>query len=222
MITLDLDKYSAVITDFDGTIVNSEPLHYKTAVKVLAEIGVKYPSFEVSCKKYAGTGYRHTFTSELRKHNLEVDMESLLLRQEEIYFDLVNNGHLKLVPGALEFLQSVKDKELTLALVSGSRLQDIEIAMETLEIPEIFDVIVTIDSVDQGKPDPESYELALDSMDLDAEECIVFEDSINGLIAAKEANLETIAIQSCLPEEKYKEINQDIIIKDFKDIKLEV
>lgn len=121
-----------------------------------------------------------------------------------------------LIPGARNFLDLLKNRKIKIALASaGDRNRNIKVLYDC-KLYGYFDVVLGAEDVKHNKPDPEMYIKAVEQLNLSSEECLVIEDSFNGIMAAKEANIETWALKP-----KKHEMNQkkaDAIFPNFEYI----
>ena len=117
--------------------------------------------------------------------------------------------------GIKGFLFELKDRQYNLALVTGTRLEVVKKVLQ-VGLNDIFKVIVTGESVNKGKPDPEPYEKAVEELGARKEDCIVIENAPAGITSAKNAGLTCFAVQTSLPEEYLKDA--DRIFRDIDDV----
>ncbi len=121
--------------------------------------------------------------------------------------------------GVVFALKYFKEKGLKIALASSSATSLIEVVIEKLKIRDYFEVIESAEYLDFGKPHPEIFIKTASKLGVQASECLVIEDSFNGVLAAKSARMKVIAI----PDEESKSDNQfviaDYILDDLKQIK---
>lgn len=207
----------AVLFDFDGVVVQSEPLHMKTFLQLLAPYGVNV-SEKRWYQEFAGTGSRHIFEVLVKEHNLALDVDELVAKRKKIYETHVRAGELKEVPGVRTFLSMIRKRKLKTAIVSGSHRTNVELAISILKLESFFDLIVSGDDMKVRKPDPGPFLYAAEKLGLNPQQCIVIEDSAAGCEAAKRAGMRLIVVKS--PAGVYKD---DLVIKDFEELdKLEL
>jgi len=196
--------FRAVIFDFDGVIVDSEPLHLKAFNTVLAQFGIKISNGSYY-NDYLGFTDFECFSRVAEKNNLRFDqagLNDLINRKCEVFADLARTGGgiIKAVP---QFLEMLSKSNIRRAICSGALLCDIELMLDGSGLQPFFEVVVTAEDVTKGKPDPEGFLLALQRLNessgkesLTANNCVVIEDSHWGLEAAGAAGMHTVAVTS--------------------------
>lgn len=203
----------AVLFDFDGVVVQSEMLHKRTFLELLAPYGVEV-SDERWYKEFAGTGSKHIFEVLVKEHGIERDPEDLMQRRKGIYEGYVRQGMLKEMPGVRDFLRSLRERGIRTAIVSGSHRTNVQLTLETLGMRGLFDLIVSGDDLDVRKPDPEPFLLAARRLGVAPSECIAIEDSVSGMKAARSAGMRLVCVYS------HPSVDTgvcDLTIKDFRE-----
>ena len=194
---------SAVIFDFDGIIVDSEPLHFRAFNEVLEPQG-KTISWADYCDTYIGFDDRDAFKTlfKVYKEKLSAsDLKALIARKADILQEYINNGEAVPLPGAVELVKSVPVR-LPVALCSGALRSDIEPVLEKLGIGNAFSVMVTAEDTDKSKPDPAPYRLALQKLGIkDASTALAIEDTPAGIFSAKGAGLKVLAVTNSYDRE---------------------
>ncbi len=193
----------AIIFDFNGVIVDDEPLHLELFRKVLLEEGI-FLTDEEYREKYLGFDDRGCFTAVLCDNARTPDaaddayIHELIERKAEYYRQAIQE-RLLLFPGVVELVRRSAE-QYPLAIASGALRGEIEFVLQRGEIRDCFSVIVAAEDVSECKPDPEGYLKALELLnaltdqEIQAHECLVIEDSIAGIEAAKAAGMRCIAV----------------------------
>src|SRR5512141_767973 len=152
---------SAVIFDFDGIIVDTEPLHYKAFQDILVPLGLGY-SWDEYLRRYIGFDDRDAFREAFEASRKQLDDRELsaLIDEKGRAFQRAIVTGVEPYPGVVELIRSIAGN-LPLALCSGALPGDIEPIIRQLGIAELFDVVVTAADVPASKPDPASYDLAV-------------------------------------------------------------
>jgi beta-phosphoglucomutase len=215
----------AVIFDFDGVISDSEPSHFAAYNKVLADFGIQIKKEEYYAEYLGFTDYEAFEDIQKRyKTNFKgLSLEQLVERKAEIFKELIGKGG-HLIDGIAELIGQLKKNKIKIAINSGATAADIKIMLEDSGLADYFDVIVTADDVEKGKPDPEGYLLALKKLNgisdapIAAKQCVVIEDSHWGIVAAKKAGMKVVAVTNSYPAGELKEA--DMIIKSVKQLKI--
>lgn len=201
----------AVIFDFDGIIVDTEPIHFQAFQRVLQPLQLGY-SWEEYLEKYIGFDDRDAFREAFTSAGKLLDdgmLSDLISRKAEVFESIVRQG-VKPYPGVIELIKSLSGS-LPLALCSGALQRDILPILEQFGLQDSFDVLVTADDVQSSKPDPESYILTLQrlvesypSSLILPQGCIAIEDTPAGITSASGAGLNVLAITNSYPAERLK------------------
>lgn len=199
---------NAVIFDFDGIIVDTEPLHYKAFQEMLVPLGLGY-SWEEYLERYIGFDDRDAFRESFRvagRSLSDQELKEMIHGKAEAFLRIVAGG-VAPYPGVVELIRSISGT-LPLALCSGALHSDIEPILKQLGLTEAFDTLVTADEVAASKPDPESYRLALRRLQekfpgrVDAASAIAVEDTPAGIASATGAGLKVLAVTNSYPRER--------------------
>lgn len=181
-----------VLFDMDGVLADSEEFICSAAVGMFREMGytVKKDDF----KPFTGTGENRYLGGVAEKYGIHADMNKMKARTYEIYGTLVK-GTLLPLPGAKEFVERCRRKGFRLALATSADRIKMELSLHEIGIPpETFDTIVTGLDVVNKKPAPDIYLKAAENIGLDPAECLVVEDAVSGVKAAKEAGCRCLAV----------------------------
>jgi beta-phosphoglucomutase len=197
-----LSRPEAVIFDFDGVIVDTEPLHYKAFQGVLEPLGIGFP-WQEYVDTYMGFDDRDAFAEAFRAHGRILDehkLKDLMASKSGIFHDVIRDG-VHAYPGAVALITSLHASGIPLAISSGALLSDIAPILLRLDIARCFPHIVTADDVRKSKPDPESYLLAWERLSHAHPEklstptkCLAIEDTPAGIRSAKRAGLSVLAV----------------------------
>lgn len=177
----------AIVFDFDGLVIDTETPAYEAFRDVYLTYGV-----ELSLNTYAqciGTSFAvfNPFNYLVEQLGSEVDMETVKRQVDERHHMLLEQATLR--PGVLEYLNDAREGGLRIGLATSSPLSWINPYFDRFELRPYFDSITTADEVANVKPDPELYLKSLEKLNVSGNEAIAFEDSLNGLRAAKAAGL---------------------------------
>jgi beta-phosphoglucomutase len=219
----------SIIFDMDGVICDSEPLHMQAFQEILKGQGVMITDQEYY-DKYLAHDDRGSFESALRAHDRPLtDLKSMnaLLSAKARAFDELMREHMVIYPGADVFVKKASQK-YSLALASGARRLEVEYVLKKAKIRDIFAAIVSADEVKYGKPQPESFERALqllNEMRLDgtreimASETLVIEDSPRCIHTAKGLGMKTVGMATSYKPEDLKEA--DLVIDSLVGLELD-
>jgi beta-phosphoglucomutase len=198
----------AVIFDFDGIIVDTEPLHYKAFQEILVPLGLGY-SWQEYVDHYMGFDDRDAFREAFglaRRPLSDSELASLIDQKAHAFLRIVSAG-VPPYPGVVELIRSISGR-LPLALCSGALRSDIDPILAQLSLTGAFDVLVTADEVSVSKPDPASYRLALQRLQesfpgkVNPASSIAIEDTPAGIASASGAGLKVVAVTNSYPGER--------------------
>jgi beta-phosphoglucomutase len=200
----------AVIFDFDGVIVDTEPLHYRAFQRVLEPLGLGF-SWQEYVETYMGFDDRDAFIEVFSVNAKPVTSPTLhdLINLKASLFQKVILDGINTYPGVISLIKKLHNESIPLAISSGALHSDIAPILKMLEIEDCFDVIIAADDVTKSKPDPECYRLAFDMLSsnrpnaaIAQSRTIAIEDTPAGIIAAKAAGLQVIAVTNSYPREQ--------------------
>jgi beta-phosphoglucomutase len=201
-----------VIFDFDGVIADTELLHLRAYNLALAAHAATIGGpLEISTREYFARyivfGDREALEHMLIYHDRPANaalVDQLAAAKHEL-FEKTLAGFADPLPGVRELLAWLEERRVPRAICSGARRGEIELLLESLQIRHHFDVLVTIEDVRRGKPDPEGYNLAFDRLNLaydaqlDKDFSLVIEDTPGGISAARAAGLRTLGVATSTP-----------------------
>lgn len=187
----------AVIFDMDELLVDSRRLWKVAERELCAAAGVEWtPDLAM---KYKGMNTVGVVETVLRVTGAPIPREqALALFVKTLVAEF--GGEVEAMPGAVELVKKLGGK-LPLAVASGSPKQAIDNAMSVLGLRDCFEALVSSDDVPKGKPCPDVFLAAAKALKMNPSRCLVFEDSFNGVRAAKSAGMHCFAVPSAQPEE---------------------
>ncbi len=215
----------AIIFDCDGVIVDSEPHHMKALQMVLAEEGISL-SKEEYYQRYLAMDDKGCFETALADHRRPINnaiLKKLIIRKMALYRTL-SQQELYLYPGVVEFVNKAKGN-YRLAIASGAFRGEIKFALDKGGMRAAFPVIVSAQDVKNGKPHPEAFLAALEKLNalpplispILPSECVVIEDSLHGVEAARGAGMRCLAVTNSYPEDRLRG-KADRIVKSLAEI----
>lgn len=214
---MDKDNIKAIIFDMDGVIVDTEPIYEKAEVDVCCEFNMDVLRSEWD--NFRGKKIDDIFSYVIQKYgNGSESIEKMVERKADLYL-LHALRDAELVDGILDFLVNIKNNSrYNYALTtSGSREQQNKV-LEKFELSNFFDVMVTSEDVRNGKPHPEPYLITAKKLDKKPSECLVIEDSDNGIISAKSAGCQTCGITTIFGYDHLKLAGADIVISHYSEL----
>jgi HAD superfamily hydrolase (TIGR01509 family) len=211
--------FEAAIFDWDGTLGDTRQAIVTAFQRTLGEVNCRVP--DECIERRIGIGAADTFRDILRGANWDFDEEliqRLVERKSQLEIELTDQ--VKLFPGAAELLLELHGK-VGMALASMNNRSVIAHLLKAKGVDRCFDVVLTAESISHSKPDPEIFLKAASSLKIDAPACVVVEDSVFGVKAAKSAGMSCIAVATGvystgeLAGEK-----PDLIVKTLKDTQI--
>jgi HAD superfamily hydrolase (TIGR01509 family) len=207
----------AVLFDMDGVLADSEHLINAAAVQMFHELGVAVQPLDF--KPFIGTGENRYLGGVAAKYGVALDLEQAKRRTYEIYLSLVPR-ELKVFPGACELVRACRAAGLRLALASSADRIKIDANLRHIGLPiEFWDAVVTAEDVEHRKPAPDIFLAAARKMGIDPRECVVVEDAINGIQAARSAGMRCVAVAQSFPADQLSQA--DLVRVRTADITLD-
>ncbi len=203
----------AILFDFNGVLVDDEPVHFALFQKVLGEEGLSLTR-EDYYAEYLGLDDRGCFAEVLHAAGRTVEVSylmRLITRKATFYAELIRKQGYPFFPGAIELVQEAAEGGLMLGIVSGALREEVEGALRQARIEQYFKLLVTAEDVQASKPDPQGYLLGLEGLNsrpplpdrlIHPHEVLVIEDSPAGVTAAQALGLATLAVAQSYPEER--------------------
>jgi len=201
-----------VLFDFNGVLVDDEPLHFRLFQRVLAEEGVALDE-ATYYERYLGFDDRGALGAALAAAGRPPDpmhLARLIARKAAYYQGEIRRDGYPFFPGAVELVRGAAAAGWTLGVVSGALRDEVEGALVQEGIAELFKTLVTAEDVERGKPDPEGYVVALRALNAEPplparlvhpHEVLAIEDSAAGLASAAGAGLRTLGVAQSYPRE---------------------
>jgi len=186
----------AIVFDFDGVVVDSEPMHFRAFEEVARTIGFFF-DWDRYLREFIGYDDRDAFRAMLRKLNKLADDQQIaqLCQQKQDVIDRMIGEGVPMVPGSRALIEQVyADTDLAIAIASGATTRDIEQMLTGLGLRDRFQVIVSADNVAQSKPHPQTYELAAQQIGVEPQHCLAIEDTAFGLQSARAAGMMTLGL----------------------------
>ena len=216
----------AVIFDFDGVLVDSEKLHYQAFNRVLTKFNYQL-SIRDYYDRFLGLSDQELLRVVDKEGKLSLSnqrFEKLLSEKATLFKEMaaaeagpprpLGTGEVSpkadIIEGVPQFLNMLAGNKITIGICSGALLSEIETILKSARLREFFEVIVSAEQVERGKPDPEGFLLALKLLNkklhksIKPENCVVIEDSHWGLEAAKAAGMRAVAITNTYAAEHLK------------------
>lgn len=205
----------AILFDFNGVLVDDEPIHLEMFQRVLAEEGITLSS-EDYYRDYLGLDDRGAFGAMLHKAGETPTVPRLMrliARKASYYQERMRQSGYPFFPGAAELVAELAAAGRMLGIVSGALSEEVESALRQAGLRDRFKILVTAEDVTEGKPDPEGYRRALEGLNslpplperlLHPHEVLAIEDSPAGLAAAADLGISTLAVAHTYPPHRLR------------------
>ena len=211
-------RFEGLIFDCDGVLVDSEPFSCGTWNVIFEEqykidIGTDYNA--ILGKKLLDTAEYYS-----KKYNLPCDIDTLkkLAQLKEDTYYRIAEGKLNPIPGVIQIIQDAKNLNLKIAVASSGSINKIDFNLSQAGLNKEFRNIVSADDVEHAKPAPDIFIEAMNRIGIEPKKCIIIEDSLSGIKAAKLSGAFTIVIGTTFPVKKLDEA--DLIIEDYDKLDL--
>lgn len=206
------NKYKAALFDLDGVVFDTEPQYTIFWGNECRHYHPEIPGLEYTIKG-------QTLTEILENHFApERDEWDVMIQRLNIFEENMNYIYVK---GFENFIDDVKRHNMKTAVVTSSNKPKMEsVFAKHPELKNMFDIILTSEFFEESKPHPDCYIKGAQSFELTPEECIVFEDSFNGLKSGRASGAKVVGLSTSNPEEKIKNLC-DIVIPNFDSISID-
>ena len=207
-----------ILFDMDGVLVDSEKFICEAATRMFAEHCVYVEAEDFL--PFIGTGENQYLGGVAEKYHFPFNLEQDKSRTYEIYAELVK-GKLKPLNGVISFIANCRQRGLKLAVATSADKVKMEINLFEIGLPsETFDATINGLEVINKKPDPEIFVKAALKLGLKPEQCLVVEDAVNGVKAAKAAGCKCLGLTTSFTSEELSEA--DWIAKDLSEVSQEI
>lgn len=187
-----LTGIKAVIFDMDGVIIDSEPLWRRAMIQNFEEIGI--PFSDEHCRITTGLRFKEVAEFWFNKHGIKHisidEFDELVINR---LCDLIKQEG-KTMKGVLEALDFLKSKNLKIGIGTSSNTKLMNTVVDVLNIRQYFDELCSAEHMPYGKPHPMVYLTCAEKLNINPLHCLVIEDSVNGIIAGKAAQMKVVAI----------------------------
>jgi beta-phosphoglucomutase len=193
-----MKPYKALIFDMNGTIIDDMGYHTAAWLEILAGLG--HP---VTADEFARQYYGKTNLETLREvlgGDVSAAQIAAISQDKEIQYQRMYQDHMTPLAGFLSFLQAAQQNGLALALATSANQFNIDFVLTGLGLEEAFTAVIGADDIEHSKPHPEIFLKAAENLGMAPKECLVFEDSLMGLEAARRAGMDAFAILTTLFE----------------------
>ena len=208
-----MDRFMAVIFDLDGVIIDTGPFHKQSWYDLAQREG-----FEMSDEFFYSTFGMQNYLIIPRLAGRQLPQDEITRMsnwKEKRYRDLIA-GKLRLLPGVKELIESLKKSRFGLAIGSSAPQANLDFMFKHLPLRDYFDVCVTGEEVSRGKPAPDTFLKAAKKLSMPVDKCVVVEDAVVGVQAAKAADMKVVAVTNTTERANLAEA--DLIVDSLTEL----
>lgn len=208
-----MEKKYGLLLDFDGVVVDSEPLYEKAMMIQFNKYGIEVE--DEDWLFFKGKDAKAVFEYMNEKYHSKMDVEKV---KEAYRIDLLEEfkKNMRYVPGFLDLYYACINDEFADLLVTSTGRDIMEWTFDNVPVDNIFSGMITAHEVNNTKPHPEPYLKAAEQIGIPIEKCIVIEDSVNGIRSGKASGAKVVGIATTFPRDVIKEA--DLIIDSYNEI----
>ena len=212
-------ELKGLLFDMDGTLVDNLAYHFAAFAEYAEREG--FDLKEPVGLKHNGMHSNQIFPMVLGEEKVaEYGLDRLNREKEEVYRDMYR-GKVEPIKGIIELLRAAKDAGVKCAIGSSGCRENVQFIIENLAIEDLIDASISGSDVTHGKPHPEIFTKAHEALGLKAEECIVVEDAVNGILAGVAAGCKCLGITTTASAEVLTEAGADMCVEDYSTITLD-
>jgi HAD superfamily hydrolase (TIGR01509 family) len=207
----------ALLFDLDGTLAETNSVHFSTWVETLKPYGIDV-TWNFYRDKISGRTTPEV-SEDLLPDLAPEEARKVGESKEESFRE--RTGELVPLPGLLEFVEEARRRGMGVALVTNAPKENVFAMLDALGLEDAFEPTIVAEDVGVGKPDPAPYNAALEALGVRADEAVAFEDSPSGIASSIAAGIPTVGIASTQDPEELEELGVELVAQDFDDPKLE-
>ena len=205
----------AAIFDLDGVIVNTVPLHFKAWQRMFNEYGKEF-TFEDYKEKVDGIPRIDGARAILTDLN-DDELKKAADKKQDYFLEYLNKEEIPVYNTTVDLVKALKREYLKRGVISSSK--NCLSILKKVKLAGLFDVIITGNDVTKGKPDPQVFFMAAEKMAVEPKNCVVFEDAVLGVEAAKRAGMKCVGIDRYGKPERLKKA--DLVVSDLGEVNIE-
>lgn len=208
---------AGVIFDMDGVLCDSEPFILAAAQTHLRRrYGIEVPAEDFTA--WIGAGDDAFVGEPARQHGVEPELPADKEATYDCYDELIS-GQLQALPGAIDFVTALQRQGVPTAIASSADRRKVRANLQAIGLPEAgFRAVVTGDDVQAKKPDPAAFRLAAAGMGCELAACLVVEDAVNGVLAARAGGARCLAIRGSFSAQELTQAGAEAVIADLRDV----
>ena len=208
-----------LVFDMDGTLVDNIAYHFRAFEEYIKEEGLTLAE-PISLRvngMHSDDVFRILLGEEVCRN---LDLDQVNIDKEKVYRRLYS-GNVRPIAGLMELLNEAKANGIKCAIGSSGCRENVQFIIENLAIEELIDASISGSDVTHGKPHPEIFTKAHEALGLKAEECIVVEDAVNGILAGVAAGCKCLGITTTASAEVLTEAGADMCVEDYSTITID-
>jgi len=210
-----LKNYKALLFDLNGTMIDDMGYHIKAWHRILNELGANLSMERVKEECY---GKNHELLERVFPGRFSQEEKDKLSIEKETQYQAEFRPHLQLINGLDAILEKAKSAGIKMAIGSAAIMFNIAFVIDGLHIRHYFDALVSADDVKKSKPDPETWLLCAQQLNVSPSDCLVFEDAPKGVESAANAGMDTMVITTMHEPHEFSQYKNVIgFIKNYND-----
>lgn len=205
----------AMVWDMDGVIADTAPYHFRAWRQVFQkrEVNFTEADFKHNFGQRNDTIIKNTLGQDTPHNEIEI-----ITQEKETSFRNIVRHHIKPLPGAIALLEALARHGFKMALASSAPMANIRLVITSLGIKDYFSIVVSGRDVTEGKPSPQGFLLAARRLGIKPENCIVVEDAVAGVAAAKKAGMHCLAVTNTHPRKNL--LAADLIVDTLTEVEV--
>ena len=211
-----MKQVKAVIFDMDGVIIDSEPIHSRVKMDTFAHFGIAFKEEDLAL--YMGRTSNAIFKETLAKcGRTDIKPEDMAAYKHAHYLEILQSGEIAPVKGSVELIKSLHEAGIPLALATSSNVRVMNTVLDSFDIRPYFQSILSGGELPESKPHPAIYLISAERLGVAPADCLVIEDTTNGILAAKRAGMYCVAFRN--PHSGKQDLSQaDRIVDSLSEI----
>lgn len=213
---MTITNIHAIIFDMDGVIIDSEHIHHELERQMFARLGIEVSRAEH--QSFTGQTVWTMWGALKERHNLPYSVEELRMMKKQLFYDELASPDCRvtLIPGVTELIDRAIGSGLKLAVASSSSLLHVEHMMGRFGLTSRFSGLFGGDLVENSKPAPDLFLFAAEQLEVDPADCLVIEDSQNGVRAGKAAGMTVLGYRN--PNSGEQDLSlADVVVDNYKE-----
>jgi beta-phosphoglucomutase family hydrolase len=213
-----MSSEKAFLFDLNGTMIDDMEYHIKAWYRIFNENGADISLQKMKEECY---GKNEEVIERVLPGKFSAEEKSRIGFEKEKQYQLEFKPYLQLLPGLQDFLQKSREQNIKMAIGTAAIMFNVDFVLDGLDIRSYFHTIISADEVKKSKPDPETFLLCAAQLNVDPENCIVFEDSPKGVECALLGGMKTVVLTTMHEAWEFEKFNNVLMtVKDYTDRQL--